>query len=90
MSTFSTDQLTAFWAKTAEDTFARVTGFWSEVAKAESEGHKRALTGIEEVARLQKATFEYGLELSTSFRNLWLETASKAMGFGAPKADKKA
>lgn len=89
MSTFSPEALTQFWAKTATDSLARVQGFWAEVAKAESDAHKRALTSVDEVARLQKATFDYGLELTAAYRNLWLDTASKAMGMVSDKAEKK-
>jgi hypothetical protein len=81
--------LPSFWAKAVEDSLARVTGFWDEIAKLQGEAHKRAVTAIDETARLSKATLDYGMELSTLWRTMSLDVAGKLLGAADTKAGAK-
>jgi hypothetical protein len=82
MSTPTTSQpaVTTFWAKAVEDSLARVTGFWDEVARLQGEAHQRAITATDETARLTKATLDYGMELSNAWRTMTLDAAGKLLG----------
>lgn len=92
MSTPTTPQpqaVTSFWAKAVEDSLARVTGFWDEIARLQGEAQKRAITATDESARLTKATLDYGMELSSVWRTITLDAAGKLMGATDAKAPAK-
>lgn len=79
----------SFWTRAVDDSLARVTGFWDEIARLQREGLERAVTATDESARLTKATLDYGMELSSVWRTMTLDAAGKLLGATGARGDAK-
>lgn len=71
------------WQKLTDDSLARATAFYTEVEKAEAKRVERAESAIEEIAKLQKETMAYGVQLAAEMRKVSLEAVQKVATFGA-------
>lgn len=66
------------WQKMTDDSIARATAFYAEVEKAEAKRVERVESAIEEMAKLQKETLAYGVQLGAELRKASLEAFQKA------------
>ncbi len=66
------------WQKMTDDSIARATAFYAEVEKAEAKRVERVESAIEEMAKLQKESLAYGMQLGAELRKASLEAMQKA------------
>ncbi|MDF2695609.1 MAG: hypothetical protein K0S65_3992 [Labilithrix sp.] len=74
------------WQKMTDDSVARATAFYAEVEKAEAKRVERVESAIEEMAKLQKESLAYSVQLGAELRKLSLEAFQKASTFAADTA----
>jgi hypothetical protein len=75
------------WQKLADDSIARANALYAEVEKAEAKRVERVESAIEEIAKLQKETLAYGVQLGAEFRKVSLEAFQKATTFASTAAN---
>ena len=63
--------------KMADDAVARTNAFYAEVEKAEAKRVERVESAIEEIAKLQKDSLAYGVQLNAEMRKASLEAVQK-------------
>lgn len=61
------------WQKLTDDSVARANAFYAEVEKAEAKRVEHTENAIEELAKLQKESLAYGVQLGTEMRKMSLE-----------------
>ena len=61
------------WQKMADESVARTSSFYAEMAKAEAKRVERVESAIDEIAKLQKESLAYGAQLSADFRKVSLD-----------------
>jgi hypothetical protein len=66
------------WQKMADESAARAGAFYAEMAKAEAKRVERADAAIDEIARFQKETLAYGMQLGAELRKMSLEAFQQA------------
>ncbi|MBX3199126.1 MAG: hypothetical protein KF850_10940 [Labilithrix sp.] len=74
------------WQKVTDDAVARTSAFYAEVEKAEAKRVERAERAIEEMAKLQRETLAYGVQLGADFRKMSLEAVQKATALASSSA----
>jgi hypothetical protein len=66
------------WRSVMEAQTERFEKMTAELERMERERHERALTALEDMAKLMKSTLEYQRELTTEWRKMGLEAAKKS------------
>lgn len=69
-----------------EEGVDRMTTWFEECAKGEKKAAAQIATGIDEMARLQRESLAYSLQLAAEVRKAWLDGARTLLTFAAAKA----
>jgi hypothetical protein len=81
-TTSQTQQTSDAWTKMMEEGAARFTSAFAEAARLEAAHAAQMSAAIDHIAKLQKDTLSYAMELSTAWRNQSLEAMQRASSFG--------
>ena len=65
------------WSKWMTDQVVRMGTVYEEYAKMEQQRIEQAKLAVDEVARLTKASLDYGVQMSGEFRRVTLDMAKK-------------
>lgn len=72
------------WAKLWQDQLERIDSATEEMVKLQEHGAARTSVAMDEVARLQKASFQYANRLSVEWRRVGMEAWRRAAELMTP------